>query len=101
MNADTLATIEKVVGIAGEVAAAFIPGGSLIAGLSVSDITGTISGIAKGLPDVISAFGTIKAAVTGGAAPTPEALAALKAALDAADDALQAEVAKEDTAGKA
>jgi hypothetical protein len=98
-NATT--TIATVVKIAGEVATAFLPGGAIIAGLTVPDMIGVISGIANGLPDVIAAYEAIKAAVDGGAAPTPTDLAALKAALDAADDAVQTEVAELDTAGKA
>lgn len=63
-----------------------------LAGLGIAEIASIASAAVKGAPEVIAALSEIKAAWSGGAAPTAEQFAALKAAVDAADDQLQADV---------
>lgn len=83
---------EQVLGIVGTVLTALVPGGQ-IAGVAVGEIIALANGVLNGVPEVVDAYNAVKAAVDGGAAPTADQLAALKASVDAADDVLQADAA--------
>lgn len=88
-SADAQAVVNGVADVAGEVLPLLFPGGTLIAGLAVADVPAILKGIASGIPDVVSAYNAVKAAITGGSSAPVAELAALKTALDAADDAVQ------------
>lgn len=72
-----------------------------LSGLAISELEQIANGIIDGVPEVVSAWDSFKAAREGGAAPTPEAIAALRASVDAAAQEIDEEVQAEDAAGKA
>lgn len=72
--------------------AAFAPG-LTIGGIAATKVLAMVSGLLSGAPDLVNAYNAVKAAVDGGAAPTPEQWAALDAAADAAHAKLQADIA--------
>lgn len=86
---EAIPAIQGFLGLAGEVVGTFVPGAT-IAGFAVSKAIALASAIADAAPDAVAAVQAVKAAVDGGAAPTPEQWAALDAAADQAHAGLQA-----------
>lgn len=66
--------------------------GASIGGLAATKIVGIAAGLLDGAPDLVNAYDAVKAAVNGGAAPTPEQWSAFNAAADAAHNDLQAAI---------
>lgn len=88
-NASALsADAQAILGAVGTVLGALVPGG-VIAGVTISTITSIAQGVVQGVPEIVTAYEDIKAAIDGGAPPSEAQLLALKAAVDAADDKLQ------------
>jgi hypothetical protein len=84
---------ESVLSVAGPVVADLFPEAQ-IAGFGVSQLLSVVNGVATAAPDLTNAYNNIKAAVTGGAAPTAEQWAAFDAAADQAHADFQAALAK-------
>lgn len=82
------------------VASVLLPGGAL-AGFTIEELSSLALSLVDAEPGVVAAWEDFKRASSGGAAPTPEQRQALKTAIDAADDNLQADVAALDASGKA
>lgn len=64
-----------------------------IAGFAVSKVLAIAGDVAAEEPNVVAAYGAVKAAVAGGAAPTPEQWATFDAAADEAHANVRAAIA--------
>ena len=95
-NTSAFATgTEAVLNAAATVLAAIMPGGTIL-NFAAPDVVALIEAVAGGVPAVVAAVADIKSAIDGGMAPTAAQLAALRAGVDAADDALEADVKSRD-----
>lgn len=87
----TLSAIQTFLALAGDAVGTFAPEAT-IAGFAVSKAIALAGSLAASAPDAIAAVDRVKAAIAGGAAPSPEDWAALDAAADAAHANLQTAV---------
>ena len=95
-----LTDVASGVEVLGTIVGAFVPGGQ-IAGIAITDLVKLAQSVVAGAPAAIAAFNDIKAAASGGAAPTDAQIAAVKAAVDAGDDQIQKDVQQLDDSGAA
>lgn len=85
----TVGDAKQAISIAAQLATLFVPGAQIAGVLSIGDVASLAQGIVDGVPDVKAAIADIQAATDDSAPLTPDQLAALKAGVDAADDAVQ------------
>lgn len=97
---DTIADdIKQGIGVLATLVSAFVPGAQ-VGGFAVSELASLAEAVVDAEPAAVAAYNDIKTTIEGGAPPTPAQIAALKAAIDADDDALQTEVQQLDAAAK-
>lgn len=72
-----------------------------LAGFTIDELSNLAEGLIDGVPAIVAAWNSVKAAHAGGAAPTNDQITALKAAIDADDDALEEEVQQLDKVDEA
>lgn len=89
-NASVISTDAQIaLGAVGTILEVLIPGGA-VAGIGISTIISVAKGVAQGIPAIVAAYEDIRAAIDGQQPPTQAQLLALKAAVDAGDDEIQA-----------